>query len=94
MMRTVANTYTMHFLDARKHFNRSAAMTEIRVEGYPKYIIKPSAKFQIILLRSVREYWLSLLNMLFSCVLTEMLLNINYHCTCGIWSFVCIVFHD
>ena len=38
-MRTVANTYTMHFLDARKHFNRSAAMTEIRVEGYPKYII-------------------------------------------------------
>jgi hypothetical protein len=38
-MRTVANTYTIHFLDARKHFNRSAAMTEIRVEGYLKYII-------------------------------------------------------
>ena len=39
MMRTVANTYTMHFLYTRKHFNGSAAMTEIRVEGYPKYII-------------------------------------------------------
>jgi hypothetical protein len=38
-MRTVANTYTMHFLYTRKHFNGSAAMTEIRVEGYPKYII-------------------------------------------------------
>jgi hypothetical protein len=39
MMRTIQNTYAMHFLDTRKHFNGSAAMTEIRVEGYPKYII-------------------------------------------------------
>ena len=38
-MRTVENMYTMHFLDTRKHFNGSAAMTEIRVEGYLKYII-------------------------------------------------------
>jgi hypothetical protein len=38
-MRTVEYTYTMHFLDTRKNFNGRAAMTEIRVEGYPKYFI-------------------------------------------------------
>ena len=29
----------MHFLNKTKHFNESAAMTEIRLEGYPKYTI-------------------------------------------------------
>jgi hypothetical protein len=62
--------------DTRKHFNGSAAMTEISVEGYPKYIITNKCEISNYIAEKTGCLCLCCLR-----VLTEMLLNINFHCT-------------